>query len=276
MRRVSLAGGVILVLLLTSCNDDTTMTPGDPADPAFQSFQQEFGNIEETTNSMIQTSFGVIGDILDGPTATQNPSFQGITYTLDYNETAQFWVARLILDDEAGTVATFAESIQFVAGGQPVQYPELGTLDLVRSFLTIDVDGPAGSLSGFQNLSAVPEVDESESTIVVTLNGTGGLEGTFTHSETDSSGTTDCSADASFATTVSQLVLNVLEEAPPCPVSGSIRHNGDLHVVCTGAHAGEFDGHWTVTATFEDGTATVSCSSGGNVWTYSAPCEEAE
>ena len=272
MKRVMLGGGVMLVLLLTGCNDDNTLTPGDPADPDFQSFQQEFGNIEETTHSMMGTSFEVIGDILDGPAATQNPSFQGITYTLDYNETAQFWVAHLVLDDEAGTVATFEESLQFIAAGHPVQYPEPGTLDLVRSFLTVGVNGPAGSLSGFQNLTAVPHVQES--VILVTLNGTGGLEGTFTHSETDSSGTTDCSVDASFATTVSQLVVNVTEGASPCPLSGSITHNGNLHVLCTGAHPGEFDGHWTVSASFEDGTATVSCASGGNVWHYTAPCEE--
>jgi hypothetical protein len=106
------------------------------------------------------------------------------------------------------------------------------------------------------------------------VNGTGGLEGSFTHSRTDSSGTTDCTLDAVFSTTFSHLVFDVTHGTEgQCPESGIWTHNGNLHAVCTGAHPGDAEKHWTVTATFENGAGTVSVVSGDNIWNFPADCE---
>src|SRR6185503_2137680 len=135
MKRIWVGGGVIFILLLTGCNDSTTtLTPGDPNDPSFQSFQDGFGDLETSTNSMTNAAFNVMGDVVNGNTA--KPVFQGITYTLNYNETTQFWVAHLVLDNEAGSVATFTDSVQFIQNGSPIQYPNVLALDYARSFLT--------------------------------------------------------------------------------------------------------------------------------------------
>jgi hypothetical protein len=270
MKRFWVGGGVVLTLLLTGCNDSTTLTPGDPNDPSFQSFQDGFGDLQTATNSMSNAAFNIMGDVVNGNTA--KPIFQGITYTLVYNETAQFWVAHLVLDNDAGSVASFTDSVQFVANGSPVKYPSLPELDYARSFLTMSAEGPEGSATGFQNIVATPSLVDS--TITVAVNGTGGLEGSFTHSRTDSTGTTDCVLNAAFSSTYNHLVWDVTHGTEGhCPLSGSFIHTGDLHVVCTGAHPGDAEKHWTVTATFENGTGTVSVVSGDNVWHFPATCE---
>ena len=271
MKRIWVGGGVIFILLLTGCNDSTTtLTPGDPNDPSFQSFQDGFGDLETSTNSMTNAAFNVMGDVVNGNTA--KPVFQGITYTLNYNETTQFWVAHLVLDNGAGSVATFTDSVQFIQNGHPIQYPNVLALDYARSFLTLNAQGPEGSATGFQNITVTPTVHDS--TITAAVNGSGGLEGSFTHSHTDSTGTTDCVLNAAFSSTYSHLVWDVTHGSQgQCPLSGTFIHSGDLHVVCTGAHPGDAEKHWVVTASFENGTGTVSVVSGGNVWHFPATCE---
>jgi hypothetical protein len=269
MNKVWLGAGVMCILLLTGCNDQTPLTPGDPADPSFQSFQEGYSSVDGATNDMSQTAFNVIGDVLQGGTAKPTP--QGLTYTLEYNEAAAFWVAHLLLTGDDGSVAAFTDSVQFLSNGHPVRLPVLATLDLVRSFLTVDLSGPQGTATGSQTLTLAPTVQDT--TVLVNVNGAGHLEGTFHHSETDTSGTTDCTVDAAFSSTFSQVLLNITDgNANHCPLSGMVTHSGSLHVLCTGAKALEHQGHWTVTTTWENGVANVTCASGDNFWHYTASC----
>jgi hypothetical protein len=273
MKKLFVGTAVVLVLLATGCSsDDTPLTPGDPESPAYQAFQSGFGSFQEANFDMTNISFEMIGSILEGGTAPSGAGFEAITYTLDYNEETSFWVAHLVFDDEAGSIVTASDSVQFVVSGTPVQYPDPNELDLVRSFLTVEAEGVEGSLSGYQNMTAAPVANETG--VLVTLDGEGGLEGSFTGSDTDSSGVTTCAVEAHLTTTLSNVAIQTGESAPSCPLSGRATYQGRLTVECTGAHALSHSAVWVVNVDFVDGTSmNVSAVSGGNVWNFSTSCE---
>jgi hypothetical protein len=218
-------------------------------------------------------SFEILGSILEGGAGPAKPTLNGVEYTLVYDEAAEFWVAHLVISDVSG-IAEISDSVQFIQDGQPRKYPNLDSLDVVRSFLTVDASGDQGTLSGFQNVTMAP--DFQDSTVLVTVNGQGGLEATFIHSDTNSTGTTQCTVGANFACTLSQVVVDVTNGATgTCPLGGVVTHRGELHVACTGARPLTYDGSWTVSLTFDGGDSVdVSAVSGGNVWNATLPCGE--
>jgi hypothetical protein len=263
----------MLALLSTSCSEDqTTLTPGDPADPGFQTLVDEFGNVDESTNSMTGMSFEIIGAIMDGGAGPAKPTLQGVEYTLDYDTETDFWVAHLVLDDGAGNLAVISDSVQFIQDGHPRRIPNPDSLDVVRCFLTMEASGEKGTLSGFQNVTLVP--DYQDTTVLATVDGRGGLQGTYVHENTDSTGTTQCTVGAAFSSTFSRVVVDVTNGTPAgCPLAGTVTHRGDLSVLCTGAKPLTHEGSWSINLTFVDGDSVrVSAVRGDNIWNFTTPC----
>jgi hypothetical protein len=274
MKRFLVVAAVLAVVSIGCSEDSVTLIPGDPADPGFQTLMDEFGSVNESTNSMTSMSFEILGGIMEGGAGPAKPTLHGVEYTLVYDESVEFWVAHVVFNDDAGNIAVVSDSVQFIQDGHPRKYPNPDSLDVVRSFLSVDASGEQGTLSGFQNVTMVP--DYQDSTILVTVNGHGGLEGTFMHSDTDSTGTTQCTVGANFACTLGQVVVDVTNgPTGACPLGGVVTHRGELHVACTGARPLTYDGSWTVSLAFAGGDSVhVSAVSGDNVWNVTLPCGE--
>ena len=94
------------------------------------------------------------------------------------------------------------DRVQFIQGGDPVQYPDPNLVEQVKSSLTMDLSGEnIENATGFQNITM--SVDHQPEDILLTLNGTGGWPAALSH--TGSAGTCDVSMD--FASTASGIKL---------------------------------------------------------------------
>jgi hypothetical protein len=274
MKRLCVGTAVVIVLLATGCSDDSTpLSPGDPESPAFQAFEMGFGDVHGATLGMAGMSFDIIGGILEGGAPPAKPGFEAIEYTLDYNEATQFWVMDLYMDDEAGNLFTVTDSVQLLVDGVPTQYPDPEALDLVRSFLTFDASGEGGNFSGHQNLTAAPVATETG--VLVTLNGSGSLNGSLNGEVADTSGVSECTLDMALTHSLTNIVVASGETGTAeCPISGNVSQHGNLEIGCTGAHELSHSGNWNFSVSFiGENSFEVRAISGGNVWEYTDICD---
>jgi hypothetical protein len=269
MKRVFLGAAVVCILLATGCGgDDVTLNPGDPADPAYQLFSEQFQGIDETSGLMTEATFEILGDFFPQKPGVFETA-ASFEYTVEYNEIEKHWTANATIDNpEDETTFTLTETIQFIVDGTAVQYPTLETLDEARCSLDLSITAPnIETATASRTLVIVPVVVGE--TVNATVNGSGSLEAVFTNTETLPEGDRTCDVTASFTSLIRDLQISSSSE---CPSAGSITHSGNLSVACMGAGAGTVDGHWTVTTRFNGTAVSVTVVSGGNRWESSGTC----
>jgi hypothetical protein len=255
---------LVVLFLATGCSDDNQpLTQGDPADPAFTTFQAQFEPVFDMTGQMVEMVFAT----LDGVTAQQSggvaPLAAEYGLSLAWNEETQFWVGHLTFCSEGDTTCfTAVDSVQFLGASGPVQYPD-ESLSEIRSFIDVAVTGP-GILEAHAYQNLVFTLDGQ----MVAMNGAGGHDASYM-GEDGSGGS--CEFEAHFTMTAQDVVMSL--SSGGCPVSGAATYNGSLQASCTGGEA-DFNvgGSYYVTSSFQNGMMSTTVTSGDNFWTYTEPC----
>jgi len=256
---------LVVLFLATGCSDDTQpLTQGDPSDPAFTTFQSQFGSVFDLTGQMVEMVFATV----DGVTAQQSggvaPLAAQYELTLSWNEDTQFWVGNLAFCSEGDTVCfTAVDSVQFVGPSGAVQYPD-ETVTQIRSFLDATIAGP-GIIEAHAYQNLVFTLDGQ----IVEINGGGGHDAVYS-GEGENGGV--CDFEAHFTMSVNNVMMDI--SGGGCPVAGGVTYNGSLQAGCSGGTSGDFDvsGTWHVTSTFGGGMISTTVTSGDTFWSYSAPC----
>jgi len=265
-----LVGACVFLLFGIGCNgENTTLTPGSTDDPNFQIFMEEFGNIDDGTGVMVQSMF----DMMDGVfnSNPDNPPNAAGEYqiSLDYDAQSQEWVGTFqTTDSQTGAGLAVTDRVQFIQGGDPVQYPDPSLVEQVKSILSMDISGEGiESATGFQNITMA--VDHQPEDVLLTLNGTGGWQATLSH--TGTAGTCDVSMD--FASTASGVKIWGAQ-IDGCPTAGSLSYSGRTDIQCTGESGDtSVTGTWSVSRTFApSGNSTTRVIHDGNIWTVETPC----
>jgi hypothetical protein len=256
---------LVALFLATGCSDDSQpLTQGDPSDPAFTTFQQQFDTVFDMTGQMVEMVFAT----MDGVTAQQaggvSPLAAEYQLSLVWNEDTQFWVGNLSFCDEADTVCfTAVDSVQFIGDSGPVQYPD-ESLSQIRSFIDVTVTGP-----GIEEAHAYENFVFTLDGTTVVINGSGGHDAAYT-GEDGTGGT--CDYEAHFTMSGQGVTLDLM--AGGCPTSGTIMYNGSLMAGCAGGEEDfNLNATYHVTITFDGDMMTATVTSGDNFWTYTEPCD---
>lgn len=267
-----LVGALVLLLLGTGCNgENTTLTPGAADDPGYQLFTQEFSNIDDGTGAMVESMFQVMNGVFNAsPNAAPVPAANQVS--LAYDDQTQEWVGSFqSTDSQTGASLSILSRIQFIQGGDPVQYPDQTLVEQVKSSLQVEISGNGiDNATGTQQI--VMNVDHQTEDMLLTLNGTGSWQAALTH--TGDAGTCDVSMD--FASTANGIKLWASQTDGGCPIAGALSYTGRADIQCTGGQNGDVSvtGSWAVSRTFNpSGTSTTRVIHDGNIWTVESPCQ---
>lgn len=263
----------VVLVVAAGCGDEQTpLTPGDPADTNFQDFSQQFDSMDQGVGLMGEMAFQSMDVIL-----SQAPQAGGVTnlsseFAFDqptWDEATSTWSVSLTYNDAGtGIVFTATNTIQILQGTVPVQYPDDNTTE-VKSDITMEASGENFDYTAHQNLSMKPGIDS-----IVRLDGNGDFDMTVTVDIQSQTGTSTCTFTSKFNTTITNVAIMDSQTATvDCPVGGSVRFSGTMSSACTGEVTGSGSRSWSVTRTWDDtGASTTDFVSGGNVWTVESPC----
>lgn len=271
-------GALVLALMGAGCGDDNSspLTPGDPADPAFQTFTAEFDAIDGGTGLMVESVFGVVEGIFNSAPGTPPAVAGDFQYSLEWDAAGEQWVANVIgSDPESGVAFTLGHTVQFIQDGSSVQYPDPALLDRINSSTEMELTGEGiNSAGGTQDM--VFDVQPLEQDVLLTLNGSGTANLDATHVETTQTGTTTCNVVFNFTAEVSdvQIWASAAGGEGGCPIDGDLSYQGSANIACSGDGGSvNVNGNWGVTQTFSpSGTVTTQVVHGTNFWTVEEPC----
>lgn len=239
---------------------------GDPNDPSFVLFAEEFGGVDELTDQMVQTTFFFIDSIISqqvqGGGSYMSPAG---TFALEYHGSSGYWYCTAEDTTEENVVYSVVDSIQFLQGSLAVQWPDESTTQ-IRAYQSVQISGDGiDSASAGQSLVLTQHAINSE---WIVLNGSGEMMVDMTDQSEN------CTVEMNFNSTIENVVLDPLvvfgdSTDDGCPVGGSIQYLGSVDIVCPEASA---SGNWSVSQVFDDGLMSVTVTSGGNQWSMVDTC----
>ncbi|MDH3892499.1 MAG: hypothetical protein OEV49_15650 [candidate division Zixibacteria bacterium] len=169
------------------------------------------------------------------------------------------------------------DSIQVIADGVPIQYPNDQTVvEGLNERAHVNWEDNDDEHTGSLNHIIEADMSYVEGDTILTLNGS--TDDQIYSGENREWGV--CDITMTLDQTITNLVFNVNVEGD-CPESGTISSISSIDAFCTGldANAGDtldVNSSWTVTATINEGegTVTVTFTSGAISWTVTEPCDE--
>ena len=273
-----LVGALVLAFAGAGClggEDSNPLTPGDVDDPAFEAFTAEFDAIDEGTGFMVESMFEIVDGIFNSAPGTPPTVASEFQYSLEWDAAAGHWVASVSGSDvESGTAFSLSHTVQFIQDGDAVQYPDPELVDRISSSTEMDLSGEGiNSAGGTQDM--VIDVEQLETDVLLTLNGSGTANLDVTHVETTETGSTTCDVALNFTATVSDIQIwgSDTGEEGGCPLGGDISYQGSSSIVCSG-EGGEVNvsGNWGVTQTFSESGIATRVTHGDNFWTTEESC----
>lgn len=271
----------VLAGLLTGvffgCSDDETdnpLTPGDPEDPDYTLFVDQFDGMNNTNLDMFGVTFGFI-DLIGNPEVSSStaPKITGDP-TYEYHEASGYWYCTWVDTNEYDEIHTYVDSLQFKEGSTAVQWPDMDSVTEIRSYVTLTLTGPTID-TGIAHQNLVITANEAGSDTII-INGSADLLADATFEDIDDADTTVCTMNVDYEITLTNLLYNTeymnYEGELTCPRSGSVVFNGSFDLACTGADSGAISGTWNVTEAFAEGDVTMTITHGDNVWTVIDEC----
>ncbi len=278
--------GVALFWGCSKSTDPSDKIAGDTTDPMYQTAAGVFEGAYVYDQLMLTSMFGMSSTVDSAPAVNMQGKmpFAGIAAVAPilpvYHETSQYWfigVDTSLVTDLDTTALFMADSLQFLHGTTPVQYPDSALLTSIKFGARLSIAG-----------SAVPD------TIIVTHRATvtgaagaiasrgivqiGGLGTFYGHGENlpgpnDSLPT--CAATFNFVNSWNGVTVNIaaIMDSGVCPTAGTMAHVGTLNVNCeNGQNSLQFSGLWTMITTFSGTVATVVYESPTTRWTVTDTC----
>lgn len=280
----------LALTLAIGCSDDNSTDSqkqtGNLDDPEFQVALAAMANLGGEGFALLEEIYGTIGNIADGPSsvAVRNEASRSaaIADTLVYHESSQYWYHGMgmvettyVADTMVITEWTVTDSVQFVQGGAPVQYPD-------SEFVTAVVIGARHS--GYSQtsddslvagLAVMISGDPGELAAGgdIVLDGGGYFRGTLGILGPE----IGCEFDFLFTEDYNNIGLNLDDvfEYDGCPTSGSLTHAGNLDMYCAGpTDTVDVSGNWSAGFTFAGETISYVFENATTRWTGSTTCGE--
>jgi|GEM_PF-6630411 len=275
--------GVALAFLSGCDKDEATNPPekavGDTLDPVFGAIEYGFEGINEMTPMLLAVSLEFMDSVFNDPghpaPGKWSIGIQGLSVAADsflytYHSNTQYWYFYFAWDtienEGMDTVSlTIEDSIQFLHGASPVQWPNPAELTGIKIGGSFEVSSMnEGSVSLHQNFTITGDI-AGLGDVVITGNGQLSID--------LDSNEPPCNFDFDMNQTISNLQLNITElEEEGCPTAGTIRHVGAVSVECTGDTSFTFSDTWSITQTFSGDLITTVFENSTTVWTVTDTC----
>lgn len=194
---------------------------------------------------------------------------------LDTTYSGEWWVINYtatIIDTYDGTSVHVVsnDSIQFLAGATPMQYPDSTvTAFNIRNHATLVVGDSLTWGRVHHALNFAVDFDAVDPTM--TLNGSGN---DTLHATVGANG--NCDLTLTNGATLTDVVFETGEAAGECPTSGSMSMSFTIDLSCSGIGTSldtlNINGSWTITATFANGVETINFNDGTTSWSKTQEC----
>jgi hypothetical protein len=288
MKRILGLGAALILLMNLSlwvgCGDDDegtttpTLTQGDTLDPVFLSFRDGYENVDQFTSMMLDITFGVTDSILNDPS---NPNAKAVfipngldveadSSYLTYHASSGYWYLYEGYYDPRDS-AIVIDSVQFLHGATPVQWPDSAQLSGIKSGLSLFWSIEGDVVTGSQNMSLTGDFPNFG---MVTANGTQQVSYAYHDSHVEVvDDTLGCDFDMTFNSTITNVVFPLGNIEDICPQSGTMVHTATVDVGCVGeTDTLDYSGGWKVTLTFAGATSTWVIENTTTRWSGTDSC----
>ena len=276
----------VSLTFLSGCDEDEATNPpekavGDTLDPIFVAIEEGFKGVDEATGFLLDQSIGFVLFILYDtsesvagkvPFGTESLESASDSVVFTYHSSSQYWYFYVSSADTSGDTVlslTFEDSIQFLHGDNPVQWPDSTELTGIKAGISFSMYmTPGDTLSASQNFTIFGDIP-GFGDVVINGNGQVTAAGDF---DSDSLGS--CHGSLIMTQTISDVDVNLtdLEEENACPNSGVIYYTGAVNLECVGDGSLEFHDNWTITQTFSGDYITTVFENSTTVWTVTYTC----
>lgn len=272
----------VSLAFISGCDEDEATNPpekavGDTLDPIFVAVEEGFEGIDDMTSFLLIQSLGfsffVLYDTSESVAGKGPFGIEGLKSAIDsvvltYHSSSQYWYLYVSSAGTSGDTVwslTFEDSIQFLHGDNPVQWPDSTELTSIKAGGSFSMYmTPGDTLSASQNFTITGDIAGLGD---VVFNGNGQLSIDLDFYDPS------CSFDFDMNQTISNLQLNITELGEEsCPTAGTIRHVGAVSVECTGDTTFTFSDTWSITQTFSGDIITTVFENSTTVWTVTDTC----
>ncbi len=277
------------VSLLFGCSSTSTgsgpLAAGDTTDATFKTAASIFQGADIYDQEMMYMMLAMSGSITQPPAkvnAKADPL--GIAAVVGptpvYHETSQYWyigVDTNLVSELDTTDYFFADSLQFLHGNTPVQYPDSSLLTTIKYGARMEMarKNVADTIIVTQRSTVSGAAGAIANRGTVQINAIGTFHGHGENMPGPSDSIPNCSASFNFANAWNGVTVNIAQvmDSGACPTAGSIAHVGTLTVNCVNdQNSLQFAGYWTMRTLFSDTIATVTYESPTTRWTVTRTC----
>jgi len=259
-----------------SDDDETVLGPTAADSAKVEMIFGEFDDMGEVNGLMLNSTMHFIDSIMTAAGAGKTAAGVEIHVTLEWHAASEYWYCTAVdTSDSDGEVFNFVDSIQFLHGTTPVQFPVDSLLTEIRSDMRLTVVGEdIDTAFAWQNVVLTMENPESDTLII---SGTGGLLAEVSEMEIEGTDTTVCDVYFNLGFVYTGLVFDLSSVGEGgelgCPLEGTLAATGSVDINCTGANEGSVSGAWAVTEVFDHGEVTITVQFGGFTFRSTETCD---
>ena len=283
---ISLIIGFIFVI---GCSDDdkgtggVTKPEGDLNDPLFLGVQDPFERASSTVPEGIGVMMGYLYGVLDSMANLANKGKIADLKALGVSEPDTVWYDAVTKywhgmgeQQELGWSAFSRDSVQFMHGSVAVQWPDTMLLTRInagsRYYETMTMELAIDTLFDYSfRGSLTGDQGEIYSMGDVTANGSGNVFGMNLVKSGDEIYCYWESLDDDFTVeNIKMIIWQIMSDG--CPYAGSVTHNMDVTLLCTGDTTFTNTGSWYVKESFANDSAYYVVENALNRWEFSEGC----
>jgi hypothetical protein len=281
-----LAVGLALLFGCSTSTEPINKLAGDTTDATFLTAASVFEGAYVYDQEMIHSMFSMTGGIIT-PQAVPAPCKYdrvGVAAVVPpvaiYHEISQYWyigVDTSLATDLDTTDFFFADSIQFLHGSTPVQYPDSALLTSVKygAHLSLARKTVPDTIIVTQRATVTGAAGAIASRGTVQINALGTFHGHGENLTGPNDSLPTCTANFNFANSWNGVAVNIaaVMDSGACPTAGTMAHVGTLNVDCqNNQNSLQFTGLWRMVMTFSGTIATVVYESPTTRWTVTDTC----
>lgn len=282
------ATGLVLVIGCSKDDEETTQPvvkqTGDPNAEEFEATGAAFGFIEMLNQEMFGFMFETIDTILNDPGfpvaskgrfAVFSTGTTSDTIFLTYHAGSQYWylyaqavdTETIELEDVIITL-TVTDSIQFLHGAIPVQWPDSALLTGVKNGASMEMSfsNEMASIDAHQRITVMGDLPGYGD---IEVDGNSSFDVYMSMDGVEQS----CTFDMNLSSTLTDIMMNLVNmDAGGCPSSGRASYGGAINLACQGDTTFTFNDNWSVVQTFTGTTIQYVVENSTHRWEFEEPC----
>lgn len=277
----------LLLFLIAGCgidDDETPFTPetkedGDLNDPTYQAVEGAFTESEAMADELWMWLADVVDTVFADSASLASSKLAGgqaaDEVMMTYHSSSRYWYLYVShVDTSFGQgqavddIVTFVlhDSIQFLHGTNPVQWPDSNLLTAVNNgvLLTITTQSGTGNVTATQRVNVTGDIVNRGD---VTLNGTRSYDFGFQDQAQS------CAMSIDIAGAADDVFMNIAAmDNEGCPYSGVLSHEGTIGIECTGDTTFSYSGTWWITQTFYGDHYDIVVENATTRWSTTEQC----